>query len=160
MAQEVGIDELLSKLGPQHRLEVEAVLAKGQGMALYRDGGGAATVAVSFGTRDADIVGLPPKLYGGGELGEFVSPQRRPASMRSPLLDAVGGPPQITAPRRSPSQTAHPEVLLGGRTSSHPRGDSEYIRPGRTAAPVAPVESPAPEERLSEGQAWLRDHLT
>ena len=37
-------------------------------MALYRDGGGTAVVAVSFGTRDADIVGLPPRAYGAGEL--------------------------------------------------------------------------------------------
>jgi hypothetical protein len=155
---EVSAGEFMTKLAPAQQMEVQANLDQGKGMALYRDGGGSAVVAVSFGTRDANIVGLPPKVYGGGELDVFVSPVSTPASMRSPLLDALGGPPQIARPPVSPSQTQNPEVLLAGRSSSHPRGKNGYIDAQRLV-PGREQEQPPPQQELSETEAWYAQHL-
>ena len=139
MAREVAVDEFVRGLGPQQQLEVQANLDSGRGMALYYDGR-SSRLAVSFGTRDADIVGMPPKAYGGGELDVFVSPRPAPANMVSPLL-SYQPPPQVARPRVAPTSTAYPEVLMSSaRTSPHPRGDSEYITPqvpGREPGPVA-----------------------
>ncbi len=125
--REVNLQEFMANLTPQQQLEVQANLDSGKGMALYYDGR-SSRLAVSFGTRDADIVGLPPKVYGSGELDVFVSPRSTPAPMRSPLMDAVGGPPQIRRPQVAPTSTAYPEVLMSSaRTGPHPRGNAEYI---------------------------------
>jgi hypothetical protein len=136
-------------------------LKKNQGLALYRAHDGN-RVVVSFGTRDADLPGLCPSMLGdGSELEVFVSPRPTPASMRSPLMDWDGGPPQIKAPPRSPSVTSYPEVLMSGRTSSHPRGNAEYITPllPSSREPAQPVEIQPPSEPLSEGAKWWVDQL-
>jgi hypothetical protein len=153
--REVTANEFVARLSPQEQMEVQANLDQGMGMALYYDGR-SSRHAVSFGPRDADIVGLPPKMYGGGELDLFVSPRPAPANMRSPLLDAVGGPPQIRRPPVAPSQTSWPEVSITMRTSAHPRGDSEYISAQRWVPEPHEEVSEAP---LSPEAAWWRDRL-
>jgi hypothetical protein len=97
-------------------------------------------------------------LGDGSELEVFVSPQKSPDSMRSPLLDWEGGPPQIKAPPKGQSQTQYPEILISGRTSAHPRGNSEFITPlfhGRESEPT-PVLPPEP---VSEDAAWWSQRL-
>jgi hypothetical protein len=154
-ARECSVEEFVRGLGPSQQMEVQANLDQGKGMALYRDAGGRAVVAVSYGPRGADIVGLPPKVYGGGELDLFVSPRPAPASMRSPLLD-YEPPPQVARPRVAPTSTAYPEVLIsGGRTSSHPRGNAEFITP---LLPGRPQEE-VPQAPLNESAQWLADRL-
>jgi hypothetical protein len=155
MAQEVSAEEFAAKLGD--RGAVDAALASGKGMALYSNGRGN-RLAVSYGTRDADVVGLPPKLYGGGELEMFVSPQRSPASMRSPLLD-YQPPPQISRPRVAPTRTEYPSVMISGRTSSHPRGNSEFITPLLPGREQSQPQEPQQQEPLSDDQRWWRTHL-
>ncbi len=129
MARESTPQEFRSRLTSEAQRQFDLDLAQGKGHATYVDGSGTTRLLTTYGTRDADIVGLPPKAYGQSdwELGEYCPPVPGVANKRSPLLD-YEPPQQISAPRRSPSQTAHPEVLISGRTSSHPRGDSEYIR--------------------------------
>ena len=154
-AREVTVGEFVRGLGPQQQLEVQANLDSGRGMALYYDGRSSRLVR-SFGTRDADIVGLPPRMYGGGELDVFVSPRSAPVNMRSPLLDAVGGPPQIARPKVAPSQTAYPEVLMSSaRTSPHPRGNAEFITPQLPGREPEPVQ----QQPLTEEQTWWAERL-
>jgi hypothetical protein len=93
-------------------------------------------------------------LGDGSELVCFVSPQRSAASMRSPLLDWEQ-PRQITAPPKGQSQTQYPEIMISGRTSSHPRGNAEYITPGRGPKPSQPESSEPPNEDV----AWWGAHL-
>jgi hypothetical protein len=104
MTREVSASEFLAKLPLSQHTQIEAALASGQGAALYVDWRGAGVVGITFGTREATLPGNPPKLYGGGELDVFVPPKQTPTRMRSPLLDAVGGPPQIARPRVAPSE--------------------------------------------------------
>jgi hypothetical protein len=159
MAQEVSLEEFGRKLTAEQRRQVEAALSRGQGLAMYSDGRGG-RMAFTYGSRDADIVGLPPRMYGGGELEQFVSPAPKPQSLRSPLL-AYHPPPQVHRPRVAPTQTQYPEVLISGRSSSHPRGNSEYITPLLpSSARQEPVQSQPPQEPLSEGAAWWRDQLS
>jgi hypothetical protein len=155
-ASEVTAEQFAARLGD--RGAVDANLKAGKGMALYSDGRGT-RLAVSYGTRDADLPGLPPRLYGGGELEVFVRPQKSPASMRSPLMDWEGGPPQIKAPPRSSSVTSYPEILISGRTSAHPRGNAEFITPLLPAREPEPTQV-SPPEPANEDVAWWRTHLT
>jgi hypothetical protein len=156
-ARQVEVGEFVRGLAPQQAMEVQANLDSGKGIALYRDGRSSRMV-VSFGTRDADIVGMPPRVYGGSELDTFVSPRPAPVNMRSPLLDAVGGPPQIARPRVAPTTTAYPEVLTSGRTSPHPRGNSEFIAPLVPGREPEPVQQ-QPTEPLSPEQEWYAQRL-
>jgi len=155
MASEVGMSEFARRLTPQQTLELESALVRGQGLAMYSDSRGARTV-FTFGTRDSDIVGLPPRLYGGGELEQFVNPLPQATTMKSPLLTNREEIPQIHQPRVAPFRTEYPEVLLSGRTSSHPRGNSEFITP---LLPSPRPEAVQPSEPVSEEVAWWRDHL-
>jgi hypothetical protein len=152
-ARQVDVAEFVARLSAQDRHDVEQALTAGMGVARY---GG---MNFSYGRKGAVIeTKFPPAMYGSSELGDFVSPPPTPASMRSPLLDAVGGPPQIGRPRVSPSHTEYPDVQFETRTSSHPRGNSEYISPVRL---VPGREPPQPEAQvpLSEEQAWLARRL-
>jgi hypothetical protein len=157
--REVPIEKFLARLAAQEHSRIEAALASGQGAALYVNGRGAAVVGITFGTREATVPGNPPKLYGDGELDVFVAPKQPTASMRSPLMDWQQ-PQQIAAPPRGQPQTLYPEVLFGGRTSSHPRGAAEFqstarLLPGRGPEPE-PVE---PQRHLTKEQQWWLDHL-
>lgn len=117
-ARECSFDEFIARMDAEDRRAVREALANGMGVARY--GGW----NVSYGRRDAVITTqFPPAMYGSSELGDFVAPPPIPSSKRSPLLDAVGGPPQIARPRVSPSITEHPAVELETRTSRHPRGN-------------------------------------
>jgi hypothetical protein len=116
--------------------------------------------SLSYGNRQAVITSThPPSSYGGAELGDFVSPSPASKGMRSPLLDAVAGPPQIRRPRVAPSHTEFPSVALETRTSPHPRGSSPggYVEPQRLSPGREPVAEPV---RLSEEASWWRDKLT
>jgi hypothetical protein len=160
-AREVTADEFKLILPPGEQGRVDDALKNGMGLAIYEeDRIGGTRMLVTYGHRAADLPGLPPGRYGDGlQLTEHVSPRRKPASMRSPLLDWQP-PPQVSRPRVSPSQTEYPDVLISGRTSSHPRGNNSFVDllPGRPVQ--GPTPQPAePEEPLSEGAQWWRDHL-
>jgi hypothetical protein len=155
--KEVSVNEFGSGLTAEQRDAVACAQAAGMGVAMFtaeRIGG--PRHIVTYGTKGADIVGLPPKTYGGAELVEFVSPPHVPQAMRSPLMDAVGGPPQIARPPVSQTQTSYPSVEFEMRTSSHPRGDQNgYITPGRPEPEyieAEPVEAGTPE-------AWWRARI-
>jgi hypothetical protein len=159
--REVTADELKLILPAEERPKVDDALKRGMGVAIFEeDRIGGARMLVTYGKLGADIADLPPGRYGDGMLlAEHVSPQRKPAAMRSPLMDWEP-PRQIARPRVSPPVTAYPDVLISGRTSSHPRGSNSFhdLLPGR------PTDTPAPqpielEEPLSEGAQWWRDHL-
>jgi hypothetical protein len=158
-ASEVTVDQFTARLGPDQQRDVQAHLTAGRGVACYVDRSGAPRLIRSFGPRGADIIGLPPRTFGQAdwELGAYVPPPSRTgSSMRSPLLDGVGGPPQIKAPPRAPSETLYPEVLVGGRSSSHPRGHAEFLNLTRGRTEPEPVE---PSQPITAEAAWWRDNL-
>jgi hypothetical protein len=165
--QEVSASDLKRRLSAEQRPQVDAALKAGMGTALYADERGRATVFVTFGSRQADFPGLPPGLWGGGELHSYVPPQHEARPMVSPLKAALEDPervPQIKAPPRGPSMTSYPEVLISGRNSSHPRGNSEYLnlRPSsRESAQPAEVLPPQPQEpaHLTDDVAWWQEKL-
>jgi hypothetical protein len=138
-------------LSQAQRAEVDHHIAEGRGLAIYENDRGRPVVMMTFGTRDADLPGLPPKMYGGGTLSSYVPAAAGPTRpMRSPLMDAVGGPPQVHRPRVAPSRTEYPSVQLEMRTSQFPRGNSEYITPGRISTEVeVQQEPPEPEGEKS-----------
>lgn len=150
MVREVSANEFVARLSAQDAQEVHEALASGMGVARY---GG---MNISYGRRGAVIEGLPPTAYGGAELGDFVSPTPTPTTMRSPLMDAVGGPPQIARIKTAPPHTEYPSVEFETRTSRHPRGDRDGFidvqRPGRQ-------QEELPQTQLSEEVASWRDHL-
>jgi hypothetical protein len=157
---EVSANDLKRRLSDEQRREVDGHLASGKGVAIYADQRGRATTLVTFGTRDADLPGLPPGLWGGGELHSFVPAAVQSTQMRSPLMDAVSGPPQIRRPRVAPSYTEHPSVDIEMRTSRSPRSNNGYITPGRpveTNEQVLPQQQPPRE--LSESEKWWRQHI-
>jgi hypothetical protein len=139
-------------MSQQDRHEVERALKAGMGMARF------AEKTVSYGTRNAYFPGLSPAMLDGSELSDFVSPAPVQASKRSPLMDAVGGPPQIARPRVDPTVTERPDVQFEMRTSSHPRGDSEYLNAQRFA-PGRAAEAAQPQEPLTEEQQWFAQRL-
>ncbi len=162
---EVTPSKFKSHLGPSQQADVDEHLAAGRGVAKYVDGSGAARLVVSYGPRGSDVVGLPPRTYGQSdwEMIEHCPPQKAAAPRRSPLLDAVPIP-QITPPPRGQSRTEHPQVLIGGRRNSHPRGgaNSEFLDllPGRKSARPEQIEAvPQPEVALTEEQSWYARHL-
>ena len=134
MAAEVTMEEFARRLSPQQTLELESARVQGHGLAMYSDGHGK-RVAVTYGKRDSQITYQhAPKVLpnGGGELEQFVPAQQTPAQMQSPLKAALEDQtriPQIHRPRVAPTQTQYPEVLLSGRTSSHPRRQQRVHHP-------------------------------
>jgi hypothetical protein len=96
-------------------------------------------------------------MYGSSEIGDFVAPPPVPTSKRSPLLDAVGGPPQITRPAVAVSSTERPAVEFETRVSNHPRRGG-FIDAERFAVPGREQEE-VPEVPVSEEVAWWRAHL-
>jgi hypothetical protein len=163
---QVSVAGIKRHLSDDQRRDVDAHLAAGQGVALYADERGRATVLVTFGTRDSDFPGLPPGLWGGGELHSFVPAPKQAQPMKSPLKAAMedqGRIPQIAAPPRSSTVTSYPEVLISGRTSNHPRGDRggyidvERLLPDAGREPEAPTPPPAP---LTEDAAWWARQLS
>jgi hypothetical protein len=159
---EVSPADLKRLLPESQRAEVDRHLAEGKGVAIFADERGRATTLVSYGTRDADLPGPPPGLWGGGQLHSFVPAVRKASEMRSPLKAAIEDQtriPQIARPRVSPTQTSYPEVLVSGRVSSHPRGNGEYLNlvPGRAAEPARP--EPPSQEPLSEASQWWAQRL-
>jgi hypothetical protein len=154
MARQCDVAEFCRWLGAEQRQEVERALAAGMGLANY---GG---TIFTYGHRDATISGLPPRVYGDHELDEFVSPTPSPATMRSPLMDAVGGPPQIRRPPVSQAHTEYPSVQIEMRTSPHPRDKSgfidvqhDHLLPGRDR------EQPEPLRELTESEQWWAKRL-
>jgi hypothetical protein len=121
---------------------------------------------LSYGKRGAVIeTQYPPAAYGSSEIGDFVAPPPVPASKRSPLLDAVGGPPQIARPRVAPSRTERPAVEFETRVSNHPRSGG-FIDAQRFAVVEPEPEPPpqreraqAPSERPTEFAQWVQDRL-
>jgi hypothetical protein len=156
--QEVSTGELKRLLNDTGRTEVDHHLAEGRGVATYADDRGRPILIMTYGTREADIPNrFPPSHFGGGTLSNYVPVPEKANPMRSPLMDWEGGPPQIRRPRVTPTQTSYPEVLISGRSSSHPRGNSEFITPllpGREPEEVLP-----PPEPLSEEASWWSKQL-
>ena len=161
---EVSSGEFCRRLNDTQRSEVRQHLESGRGVAAYEDERGRVALLVSWGDRSADLPGLPPSHYGRGALHSYVPAPVKSRPMRSPLLDAVGGPPQIKAPPRvAPSSTEYPEVFINSRTSSHPRGNANgYIEarpqlpgPGREQAP--PPQPP--QEPSTPDSQWWQDAL-
>jgi hypothetical protein len=151
MAQEVSPDQFKHRLSQEQRVEVDQHLASGRGVACYANDRGAAIVVMTWGARDADVPGYPPVSYGGGTLSTYVPAPKSATPRRSPLLDHEP-PRQIARPRVSPAFTEHPDVQIEMRTSSRPRGNSEYISP---SAPRSPVEAePVQPPQVSEEVAW------
>lgn len=151
--RQVELNEFCAQMGRQERHDVEQALGNGMGVARYGD------KSVTYGRRDAFFAGLPPMALDGHELDTFVAPPQVPQVMRSPLMDATMGPPQIRRPRVSPTSTEYPDVQFELRQSNHPRGNASkngYIEvqrllPGREAAePVLPE---------SEETSWWRNRL-
>jgi hypothetical protein len=118
-------------------------------------------LVVSFGSRDADLpYQHAPSHYGSGALHSYVPVPPKASPMRSPLMEWEGGPPQIKTPPRSQTHTSYPEVLISGRSSSHPRGEDkrgwievERLRPGREE------EAQVPQAPLTEDQAWWAQRM-
>jgi hypothetical protein len=160
-ATEVSVDEFCRRLPREQAEEVRQHLASGRGCALFggNDWRGQKSVE-TYGTRDADHKGYPPGNNGMGDpLIVFVSPPRESRLMVSPLkaaLDDQNRVPQIHRPRTAPSQTWYPEVLISGRTSSHPRGAGEFVDMHQRFSPSQRQE---PEPPLSEEANWWRDRL-
>jgi hypothetical protein len=154
---EVSSEEFCKRLTETQKREVKNHLSNGLGVALFADASGAPRLIRSYGPRGADIVGLPPKGYGQSdwELAAYCPPQKVAGAMKSPVMDWEP-PRQITAPPRGQSRTEVPEVLIAGRTPSHPRGNSEYISP---SAPRQPVQPPAPQRELTASEEWWAKHL-
>lgn len=154
-AREVSVGEFTARLSPEDRAQVGDALRAGFGVARY------GSWNLSFGRRGAAIeTTFPPAMYGSSELSDFVSPTPSSAAMRSPLMDAVGGPPQIARPHVSPSHTEHPSVEFETRTSGRPRGghsdgfiEAQRFLPGREQVPARP------EEPLTEEQGWWAERL-
>lgn len=153
MVRQVDVETFCARMNGQDRHEVQRALAAGMGMA--RDG----DKTVSYGTREAYLSGQPPKMLDGNELSDFVPATPTPASMVSPLKNAVMGPPQISRPRVDPSMTERPSVEFETRTSRHPRGDSEYLDAQRLVPGREQEPEPLQPEPLTEGEAWLADRL-
>jgi hypothetical protein len=153
-AREVEVNEFVRGLGTEDRRSVLEALGRGLGVARFGH------LVLTYGGRDAVITSkFPPAQYGSAEIGDFVAPPPVPASMRSPLLDAVGGPPQIRRPRVSPSFTEYPDVQIQTRTSPHPRGNSGgFIEPQRLL-PGREQQEVVPETPLSESASWMAEHL-
>jgi hypothetical protein len=161
--QECSSGEIKRILNDNQRTEVDQHLAAGRGVAIYEDGRGRPILLMTYGSRDADIPNqFPPSHFGGGMLSTYVPVPKKANPMRSPLMDWEGGPPQIRRPRVSPSVTSYPSVDLSMRTSSHPRGNNEYITPllpGREPEQVQPQVLPPPAP-LSADAEWWRDQLS
>jgi hypothetical protein len=154
---EVSSGEFGRKLTDAQRAEVAHHLSEGRGVACYIDGRGAPTVIVTWGTRTADYPGYPPATSGGGTtLDSYVPAPKANLPRQSPAMgwEPV---PQIRRPQVAPTSTSFPEVLVSGRTSPHPRGNSEFI----TAQRLVPgrEQEELPQTQLSEEVAWWRDHL-
>jgi hypothetical protein len=139
-------------MGDADRRSVLEALDNGMGVARY---GG---LNLTYGKRGAVIEGqYPPAMYGSSEIGDFCAPPPVPTSKRSPLLDALGGPPQIRRPHVSPSQTERPAVEFETRVSNHPRSGG-FIEAQRFAVPGR-EQDVVPEVPVSEEVAWWRDRL-
>jgi hypothetical protein len=153
---EVTVADFKKRLTESQRLEVDAHLAAGRSVACYEDERGFPALIITHGTRDSDVPGLPPSNFGRGALHSYVFAPQAAQPKRSPLMD-YEAPRQIARPRVSPSMTSHPDVQIEMRTSSHPRGNSEYITPllpGREPEPVL-----LPPEPLTPDQRWYQDHV-
>jgi hypothetical protein len=160
---EVSSGELKRRLNDAQRAEVDHHLASGRGVALFEDERGRPDLIVTFGARGCDIeTRFPPSHYGRGALHSFVYAPVESKPMRSPLMEWEGGPPQIARPRVSPAFTEVPEVSINMRTSSHPRGHSGYITPGRYPVEAAPepVLPQQPPRELSESEKWWSNKLS
>jgi hypothetical protein len=151
-AREVSAEQFTARMNDADRRSVLEALGDGMGVARY---GG---LNLTYGKRGAVIEGqYPPAMYGSSEIGDFVAPPPVPTSKRSPLLDAVGGPPQIRRPHVSPSVTEHPSVEFETRVSNHPRSGG-FIDAQRFAVPGREQQE-VPEVPVSEEVAWWRDRL-
>jgi hypothetical protein len=163
MATELSAAEFARRLGDKR--VVDEARKNHMGLAIYSTDGRGQRLVITTSTRDADWPGAhPPRLFGGAELEAWMPPAPALASMVSPLkaaLDDQSRIPQIHRPRVSPPRTEYPEVLISGRTSSHPRGDQNgYITPGRPS-PVQeePSQPPPPPEPVSGDISWWADAL-
>jgi hypothetical protein len=156
-ASEVDAEEFCRRLSPEQVGDVRQHLASGRGLALYSDERSRPALIVTFGTRDSDVAGLPPAMYGGHSLSSYVPARPQARAMRSPLMDVVIGPPQIHRPRVAPGHTEYPSVELSMRTSGRPRGD--YITPLVPSRQPEPVPVPPAEPALTEDQRWWQDRL-
>ena len=154
-AREVDVQTFCARMSDADRRSVLEALGNGMGVARY---GG---LNLTYGKRGAVIEGqYPPAMYGSSEIGDFVAPPPVPTSKRSPLLDAVGGPPQIRRIRTSAPHTEHPSVEFETRTSRDPRASSRggFIEVQRLV-PGREEEPPSPQEPLTEMQQWYAQHL-
>ena len=153
---EVSLDQFCSRLASDQVSYVRDALAQGQGAAMYGGSDWRATQTVlTWGKRGADFPGFPPSSVPmGGELSSFVSPQRSEQQMVSPALRGRDDIPQIRRVPTSQPHTEYPAVQIESRTSSHPRGDAEYLnlRPGR----AQPEEEPEPSLPTGEDNWWAR----
>jgi hypothetical protein len=152
-AREVDVQTFCARMNDAYRRSVLEALGNGMGVARF------GYMNLTYGKRGAVIEGqYPPAMYGSSEIGDFVAPPPVPASKRSPLLDALGGPPQIRRPHVSPSQTEGPAVEIETRVSNHPRSGG-FIDAQRFAVPGREQEQQQPQRELSETEAWFTQHL-
>jgi hypothetical protein len=153
-AREVSFNEFVARLDPEDRRAVQDALSSGMGVARF---GG---MNLSYGRRGAAIeTTFPPAAYGSSELGDFVSPIPTPATKRSPLMDSVGGPPQIARIKTAPPHTEYPDVQIETRTGRHPRGNSSGYIEAQRFTPSREQQEEVPQTPLSEDQKWWRDRL-
>lgn len=155
-AREVTFDQFVARLSENDRRQVREARAAGMGVARF---GG---LNLSYGRRGAAIESkFPPAAYGSAELGDFVSPVPTPASRRSPLMDGIGGPPQIARPRVARSVTERPAWSL--------RLVRVHTHEERTRKDPSTLIHPHPWPLLSDGGAagrrpsnllWLVSSIT
>jgi hypothetical protein len=152
-AKEVSPGEFKRGLSQAQRAEVDHHLAEGRGVAVYEDDRGRPVVVMTYGTKDADLPGYPPKMYGGGTLSSYVPAAVAARVMQSPAT-SWEPVPQVRRPRVAPSQTEHPQVLMEMRTSGHPGGNTKFITPVR----YTPEGVVAPQEPEGEN-SWYAARL-
>jgi hypothetical protein len=140
-----------------YQQKVDAALAEpGCSLAIYSDGN--ERVLVTYGIPGADVPSrMPPANWGTLFLAGYCPAQAVEATMRSPLKEWDGGPPQIKAPPCGPSRTVFPgdpfslgRLEVSGQAQPNPYG---HLGPGR-AEPEPPAEEPP-----REGASWWRRQL-
>jgi hypothetical protein len=156
---QVSSGEIKRKLTDSQRTEVDRHLAEGRGVATYEDAMGRQVLLMTWGDRSADVPGYPPAVYGGASLSAYVPAPKESAPKRSPLMDALGGPPQVARPRVAPSHTEYPDLAMREMPRGRTDGfiDPRRLLPGREPEPVEPP--PQPQQPESEYVTWLRQHV-
>jgi hypothetical protein len=103
---EVSSGELKRRLSDAQRAEVDHHLSQGRSVACYEDQYGRPILVMTYGTRDADVPGYPPAVYGGGSLHSHV-PRSSTSKTDAVASHELGAGPPDSPPQVSPSVTEH-----------------------------------------------------